>query len=158
MTTQTTSQNTPNTQTKLPPGWHTLCTVIIVSAALILFGYGMGSNSKATSAAETLTPVKIEYRDLTWPEYKARIELEVKQNLGPDFQESTIRFTPKKTPEFPLYRQLPVNSETGVMVIERVGIELVGGNAKSTDSKINTVDGNTEGISGTSGTGGAAQK
>ena len=145
MTTQNTSQNTPNTQTKMPPGWHTLCTVIIVSAALILFGYGMGSNSKATSAAETLTSVKMEYRDLTWPEYKARIELEVKQNLGPDFQESIIRFTPKKTPEFPLYRQLPVNSETGVMIIERVGMELVGGNAKSTDSKINPVDGNAEG-------------
>jgi len=133
---------------RLPPGWHTLCTVIIVSTALILFGYGMGTSGK-TASTETLTPVKIEYRDLTWPEYKARIETEVKQNLGPDFQDSTIRFTPKKTPEFPLYRQLPVNSETGVMTIERVGAELVGTAKK--------VDGSSEGISGT-GTGSAESK
>lgn len=132
----------------LPPGWHTLCLVVIVSAILILFGYGMGASGKTTSA-ETLTPVKIEYRDLTWPEYKARIESEVKQNLGADFQDSIIRFTPKRTPEFPLYRQLPVNSETGVMVIERVGLELVGSAKK--------VDGLSEGISGT-GTGSTDSK
>lgn len=143
---------TTESKPTLPPGWHTLCTVIVVSAVLILFGYGMGTSGK-TSSAETLTPVKIEYRDLTWPEYRARIETEVKQNLGLDFQESTIRFTPKKTPEFPLYRQLPVNSETGVMTIERVGAEIAnpGGSKK--------VDGSekSEGISGT-GTGNAEQK
>ncbi len=91
-----------NEESKLPAGWHTLCTVIIVSAALIIFGYAMGTTGKSTASTETLTPVKIEYRELTWPEYKARIETEVKQDLGSDFQESTIRFTPKKTPEFPL--------------------------------------------------------
>lgn len=138
---------TTESKPTLPPGWHTLCTVIVVSAVLILFGYGMGTSGK-TSSAETLTPVKIEYRDLTWPEYRARIETEVKQNLGPDFQESTIRFTPKKTPEFPLYRQLPVNSETGVMTIERIGSELV--------SPAKKVDG-SEGISGT-GTGNTGSK
>lgn len=138
-----------NEETKLPAGWHTLCTVIIVSAALIIFGYAMGSTGKSTASTETLTPVKIEYRDLTWPEYKARIESEVKQNLGADFQDSIIRFTPKRTPEFPLYRQLPVNSETGVMVIERVGLELVGSAKK--------VDGLSESISGT-GTGSTDSK
>lgn len=138
-----------NEESKLPAGWHTLCTVIIVSAALIIFGYAMGTTGKSTASTETLTPVKIEYRDLTWPEYKARIESEVKQNLGADFQDSIIRFTPKRTPEFPLYRQLPVNSETGVMVIERVGLELVGSAKK--------VDGLSEGISGT-GTGNAGGK
>lgn len=120
---------------------------LVVSGLLVAFGYAMGTTTG--KAADTSTTVKIEYRDLTWPEYRARIETEVKQDLGSDFQESTIRFTPKKTPEFPLYRQTPVNSETGVMVIERVGLELVGSSKK--------VDGLSEGISGT-GTGNAGGK
>ena len=114
-----------------------LALVIFLGMAAVTF-----RRETRASTVDTSTAVKIQYRDLTWPEYKARIETEVKQNLGPDFQESTIRFTPKKTPEFPLYRQTPVDSETGVMTIERVGVELVGSASKK-------VDGSSEGISGT---------